>query len=73
MPHETVEPVLTPGSHGDVKSTHPAFGAITAHRVSGHANLFDSSMAHSGYVVVETYLRQRFEQLSGVRRQLLVV
>jgi hypothetical protein len=51
--HETVEPIYEEGSHGDVKSSHPAFGAISATRVSGRANLFDSSMAHHGYVVVE--------------------
>lgn len=38
--------------HGD-KHEHPAFAAISASRVSGQANLFGSSVGHSGFVKIE--------------------
>jgi hypothetical protein len=59
MPRETVPP--TKNKHGD--EVHPAWGMITAHRVSSTpgAVLFDSDIRHGHYVTVKisTGSRQR--------------
>lgn len=55
MKREYIDPIRTPSGHkalGD-EITHPAYGAISANRVSGQMALFDSGIAHhNGYVTV---------------------
>lgn len=43
-----------PGRHDDSRETHPAFGLVSAHRVSSTpgATLFDSDIRHGHYMVV---------------------
>ena len=49
----TVEPTEKPASHGGIQYNHPAFGAISASRVTGGSIvLHGSDFQHNGYVEV---------------------
>ena len=54
MPREVQQPTLVRENdlHGKTY-THPAFGAITASRVTGHFDLFDNNVGTSGAVRIE--------------------
>lgn len=53
MKIETIAPTETPedGPVGDLRRSHPAFGVISAHRVSGGpGRLFGSPLRHNGHI-----------------------
>lgn len=55
MPYEEEDPVETPNSVSGLyesQISHPAFGSISARRVQGSAQLFDSELHHQHYVTV---------------------
>jgi hypothetical protein len=69
MPREIVEPTKTEGvggGLGGVQEEHPAFGMITAHRVSSSpgAVLFDSEIRHQHYVTIKISTADRRRDLN---------
>ena len=47
------QPVERPGHlHDDKRYSHPAYGQISAHRVTGGAVLYGSDFRHDGYVEI---------------------
>lgn len=79
MNNRTVQaPTTEPDSYGGTKHTHPAFGVIAAHRVSGNAALFGSDVGHSGFVKIEvsqaTMTRDGYsERIHGSARDIVEV
>lgn len=63
MARKIVQPVTEP--HGDgTKTTHPAFGQITVHRVQGATNLYGSDFTHHGFVSVAISRSEMHRNLS---------
>jgi hypothetical protein len=52
MTYREEEPVEKPGSHGDKRYTHPAFGQIGASRVTGGTTLYGSDFVHHNFVSI---------------------
>ena len=53
MAREVVEPTVHPTDEkGRTRITHPAFGQISASRVSGQTNLYGSDFSHQNYVTI---------------------
>lgn len=46
----SIEPTTAPNKHHGEVTSHPAFGLISASRVSGKRELFGSHVGHSGYI-----------------------
>ncbi len=46
------DPVEKPGGRSDSILTHPAFGQIAIHHVSGSADLYGSDFSHQNYVTI---------------------
>lgn len=64
-PIETPVTVETPDGVHDSKTTHPAFAQISANRITGHTNLYDSEFNHSGFIAVRI---RRSELHRGLHR-----
>lgn len=69
MPRPVVDPVVktvTNERNGMSHETtdHPAFGQITANRVSGHTYLYGSDFDHNGYVTIRIKHSQQIRDLS---------
>jgi hypothetical protein len=47
---QVIEPITVPDKHFGDRTSHPAFGVISASRVSGKRELFGSHVGHSGYI-----------------------
>ena len=70
MSREDQEPMETKGFHDDPKFTHPAFGVIRTHQVSGGTTLFGSDFIHNNYIsleICEAYMERQFhaDRISG--------
>ena len=67
MSVKTEAPMTTEdrGPMGGVTITHPAYGQISANRVSGHANLYGSEFNHQHYVTVRIYKSEHHRTLSN--------
>lgn len=67
MTRNIEEPVTTPGvggGRGDSVTTHPAFGQISATRVSGDAFLYGSDFRHRAYMTVRISRSELHRNLS---------
>ncbi len=53
MPRKYEEPITVIDERGDKRTSHPAFGAIGAYRVSGHTALHGSDFMHHNYVTIK--------------------
>lgn len=52
MARQTEEPVYTLVENNRTRITHPAFGQISASRVSGNTNLYGSDFNHHNYITI---------------------
>ena len=52
MPRNYTPPTVEPDAHNRQKFSHPSYAVVQISRVSGKAELFDSSIAHQHYITL---------------------
>ena len=62
-----VDPVVTDSYFEGTRSDHPAFGQISANRVSGHTTLYGSDFIHNNYISIRLYTSSLDRSLSEDR------
>jgi hypothetical protein len=67
---------ITLDKHGD--ETHPSWGTVTVHRISGSANLFDSVAQHQHFIGISIHRATRTRNLNqylihGGRKELIKI
>ena len=62
---QSIKPTVTerkePGGGVERVISHPSFATCRVSRVSGHATLFDSNIAHDGYITMNFYEAEKHE------------